>query len=141
MSISVVVPTYNVESTRGTMRQCLESVVSQDAPADEIIVVDSSDDGTTDVIREFEPAVRLIHLPQPTFAGDALNLGVREASGEAIAFIDSDCVAERTWIKGIREGYAQNDGAVDAWFAAKRLVPRRANHIARIWHADAPLEV
>jgi len=112
VKLTVVVPTYNVESTRGTMRQCLESVVSQDAPADEIIVVDSSDDGTTDVIREFEPAVRLIHLPQRTFAGDALNLGVREANGEAIAFIDSDCIAERTWIKGIREGYAQNDGAV-----------------------------
>lgn len=112
MRLTVLVPTWNVESTRGTMRPCLESVLNQEDPADEVIVIDSSDDRTTDVIRSFEPRLRLIHLPQRTYAGDALNLGIREASGEAIAFLDSDCVASPTWLAGIRKAYAEHPEAV-----------------------------
>lgn len=112
MRLTVLVPSWNVESTRGTMRVCLESIINQESPADEIIVIDSSDDSTTDVIRSFEPRVRLIHLSRRTYAGDALNLGAREAGGEVIAFIDSDCVASPTWLSGIRKGYDENPEAV-----------------------------
>ena len=76
-SISIVIPSYN---SKQTINQCLNSVLNQSYQGiQEVIIVDSSDDGTDDVIRQLFPSVKLIHLPKKTFPGAALNMGVRVA--------------------------------------------------------------
>lgn len=106
MRISVVVPSYN--SSR-TIRACLESLLAQERPADEIILVDSSEDDTPLIVgREF-PGVRLIHLPERTLPGPARNLGVERACGELVALIDSDCVALPHWLAEIARAFEDED--------------------------------
>ena len=57
--VSVVIPSYN---SRGTIRACLESVLGQETELTyEVLVADSSDDGTDEIIRADFPGVRLIH--------------------------------------------------------------------------------
>lgn len=100
MKFSVVVPSYNSSST---IRQCLASLLEQQRPADEIIVVDSSDDETPAIIDKEFPAVTLIHLPDKTLPGPARNIGVEQASGDIIAFTDADCVAQSDWLAVLAE--------------------------------------
>jgi len=105
MKISVVIPSYN---QAGTVRNCLRSVLAQQRPADEIIVVDSSTDETPEIIAEEFPEVQLIHLAEKTPPGQARNIGVERASGEVIAFTDSDCVPTPQWLRAIDDAYRRD---------------------------------
>jgi glycosyltransferase involved in cell wall biosynthesis len=92
--ISVIVPSYNSEKT---IEACMQSLIEQTCSPLEIIVVDSSEDGTQEIIRRKFPEVHLIPLSQKTFPGPARNIGAQNSSGQILAFIDSDCIASREW--------------------------------------------
>jgi glycosyltransferase involved in cell wall biosynthesis len=68
---------------------------------DKVIVVDSSDDGTDEIIRHSFPSVKLICLKKRTLAGAARNIGVRAANSEYIAFTDSDCIVDYYWVENM----------------------------------------
>jgi len=98
-SISIIIPSYN---SRKTITQCLNSVLNQSYQGiNEVIVVDSSDDGTDEIISRSFPSFKLIHLEKKTLAGAARNIGVRATNSEYIAFTDSDCIVDYYWIENI----------------------------------------
>jgi glycosyltransferase involved in cell wall biosynthesis len=85
--ISVIIPTYN----RATLvLEALESVLCQDMPGMEIIVVD---DGSTDDTRQrLTPMTSRIGYvyQERTGVSGARNTGIRLARGQWLAFLDSD---------------------------------------------------
>ena len=97
--ISVIVPSYNSSET---IIPCLKSLSEQDFEDDyEIIVVDSSSDGTEKKISELFPRIKLIHLAEKTIPGKGRNIGAGEAEGTILAFTDSDCIVDKKWLKNI----------------------------------------
>jgi glycosyltransferase involved in cell wall biosynthesis len=92
-SLSVVIPCYNASAT---IRCCLDALENQSLPRDcyEIIVADSSADGTTEIIEKHYPNVRLLHSDSRLYYGMARNFGLDAVRAKTILFIDSDCVAE-----------------------------------------------
>ncbi|MEN6392886.1 MAG: glycosyltransferase [Anaerolineaceae bacterium] len=101
--ISVVIPSYNSEKT---IEGCLRSLYDQTHIPSEIIVVDSSWDKTKDIIREKFPHIHLISMNDRTFPGPARNIGAQNSHGRILAFIDSDCIANRDWISKILENHS-----------------------------------
>jgi glycosyltransferase involved in cell wall biosynthesis len=86
---SVLIDTYNHERF---IEQAVVSVLAQDFPAPdrEIIVVDDgSTDRTPEIVRKFEPQVRLLRKANGGQAS-AFNAGIPECKGEIIAFLDGD---------------------------------------------------
>ena len=85
--VSVVIPTYDrIE----TLPRALRSVINQTFPDWELIVVDDgSTDDTDEMILEDYPDIRL-HRQENPGVSSASNVGVALASGEWIAFLDSD---------------------------------------------------
>jgi CDP-glycerol glycerophosphotransferase len=90
--ISVVVPVYNVEEY---LEECLTSVVRQTARDLEILVVDDgSTDGSAAIAQAFaarDERIRIITQPNGGL-GAARNTGAAAATGEYLAFLDSDDV-------------------------------------------------
>jgi glycosyltransferase involved in cell wall biosynthesis len=87
--VSVLIDTYNHERF---IEQAIVSVLEQDFPsADrEIIVVDDgSTDRTPEIVKKFEPHVRLLRKENGGQAS-AFNAGIPECKGEIIAFLDGD---------------------------------------------------
>jgi glycosyltransferase involved in cell wall biosynthesis len=87
--VSVLIDTYNHERF---IEHAITSVLEQDMPMDgvEILVVDDgSTDRTPDIVRQFEPRVRLIRKANGGQAS-AFNTGIRECRGEIVAFLDGD---------------------------------------------------
>lgn len=92
--VSVVVCSYNGATT---LRECLESLMRLDYPDYEVILVDDgSTDGTREIAKEF-PQVFYHHQANQGLSM-ARNVAARMASGELIAYTDSDCVADEHWL-------------------------------------------
>lgn len=108
--ISVIVPSYNSRRTIGT---CLQSLFKQTCDQSfEVIVVDSSSDGTDQGIAEIFPDAKLIHLQEKTIPGTARNIGAQQARGEILAFTDSDCIPASDWLQTICENISSGYGIV-----------------------------
>jgi glycosyltransferase involved in cell wall biosynthesis len=87
MKISIITVSFN---SAKTIRQTIESVLSQDYPDLEYIVVDgASKDGTVDILKEFEGKIKFISEPDKGIY-DALNKGVKMATGDVIGTIGGD---------------------------------------------------
>lgn len=99
--LSVIIASRNSKST---IERCLQSLEKQANPDEaEIIVVDSSEDGTAELVSQEFPFVRLFKFEERKFPGDARNIGVLHARGEILAFTDADCFVNEDWIKRILE--------------------------------------
>ena len=95
--VSVIVPFYNVEKY---IEKCLDSLVNQTLEEIEIILVnDGSQDNSEEKAKEFEkryPNKIKYYKKANGGLGDARNFGIKYASGEYIAFLDSDDFIEPT---------------------------------------------
>ncbi|MEN6484211.1 MAG: glycosyltransferase [Syntrophobacteraceae bacterium] len=94
--VSVVVCAYNAERT---MRMCLDSLQAINYPDYETIVVnDGSADRTLEIARGYEyENVKIIDQPNRGLSA-ARNAGIAAATGDIVAFTDSDCVADPDWL-------------------------------------------
>ncbi len=87
VKVSVIVPTFN---NAQYLRKCLDSLVNQTLNNMEIIVVnDGSTDNTKEILKEYSKKVKVINQKNKGIA-ESRNKGIEEASGEYIAFVDSD---------------------------------------------------
>src|SRR6202790_5136894 len=92
--VSVVVCAYNAERT---MAACLASLEPLDYPDYEVIVVnDGSKDRTLEISERF-PFCRIISQENKGLSA-ARNVGAEAATGEIVAYTDSDCVADPDWL-------------------------------------------
>jgi glycosyltransferase involved in cell wall biosynthesis len=94
--ISVVVPCRGHASE---LRNCLLGLQQQIITSSyEVIVVDSAaDPAVVDVVADFSTS-RLVRSASGLLAGEARNLGVREARGHYLAFTDADCIPQPGWL-------------------------------------------
>ena len=90
-SISVIVPVYQAEKY---LKKCVESVTKQTFPDWELLLVD---DGCTDASPAIcdacaaeDDRIRVFHRKKNAGVSEARNLGLREAKGDYIAFLDVD---------------------------------------------------
>jgi glycosyltransferase involved in cell wall biosynthesis len=105
--LTVVIATRN----RGIGAACTIASIIRTEPAEvaaglELIVVDQSDDDTTECA--VTPYLQLAHVRYLRTAsrglGMARNVGVAAARGEWIAFTDDDCTPGPDWLAGLRRG-------------------------------------
>ena len=100
MKISVVIPVFNEEKY---IANCLDTLVNQEEPADEIIIVDNnSTDRTAWIVKKYP--VILTHEKKQGMI-PARNHGFNLAKYEIIARTDADSRLPRTWIKQIKSHF------------------------------------
>jgi len=113
MDISIIVPTYN---RKIFLENCLKSLFNQTYPKNqyEIIVVDDgSTDGTREMIKRLKTDSNLRYFYQENQGpAAARNLGIKNAKGKIIAFIDSDCLAFPDWLRIIALSFKKPAKAV-----------------------------
>jgi len=88
--VSVIIPVYNVEAY---LASCLTSVINQTYSNLEIIIIDDgscdASGGIADEFADTDSRIRVIHQDNHGIA-ETRNVGLREANGEWIFFVDGD---------------------------------------------------
>jgi GT2 family glycosyltransferase len=105
--VSVLVVTFN----RGkVMQQCLQSLSRQTYPRDryEIIVIDDASTDDTAYLAETEGA-RVISHPANKGIPSARNTGMQAATGDIIAYIDDDAIADPQWLEHLIQPFHRAD--------------------------------
>ncbi|HEY5915499.1 MAG TPA: glycosyltransferase, partial [Verrucomicrobiae bacterium] len=93
--VSVVVASYNGERT---LNACLNSLEELDYPDFEVILVDDGSNDATPEIARLHPKARYLRHQKNLGLSAARNTGIAAASGEIVAFTDSDCRADESWL-------------------------------------------
>lgn len=98
VKISIVVPFYN---SSATLEKALRSIEQQTLSDYEVILVDDgSSDASPDIARQFP--WQTIRNNERLGPAKSRNVGIRTAKGEIIAFMDSDCIADRHFLANIK---------------------------------------
>lgn len=113
--LSVIIASYNSEKT---ISACLESLYNQKTEKKiEIILIDSSSDNTLGIVKKKFPSVRIISFSERKYPGDARNHGISAARSDIIAFVDSDCTVEESWVDEVlnshKKDYLTIGGAIE----------------------------
>ena len=90
MKISIIIPVYNAENF---LKECLESVISQTIKEKEILCIDDgSTDDSYEILQQYQrkyPFIRVFRQENKG-AGEARNIGLKEAVGRYVCFLDAD---------------------------------------------------
>ena len=131
LSISVAIITLNrAESLKDT----LTSLTRQRRQPDEVVVVDNgSTDHTREVVLSFRdrPNVKYVYEAARGIP-HARNAGILNATGDIVACLDDDCIADEHWLKkleipfvrdpnigvvgGVLSGFKVGEGVVEAFY-------------------------
>ncbi|WMJ85814.1 glycosyltransferase family 2 protein [Anaerocolumna sp. MB42-C2] len=94
MFFSIIIPIYNVEKY---LNKCVSSILKQDFVDFELLLInDCSTDNSLQIAQEYvkDNRVQLINKESNSGLSDTRNIGIRNAKGQYIIFIDSDDYVE-----------------------------------------------
>lgn len=131
IKISVITAVYN---SRDTLKQALASILSQSHPAVELIVIDgASTDGSLDILERYRQYFDVFISESDDGIYDALNKGIKSATGDVVGFLHADDVLQNTEVL-CKVAAAFSDPAVDAVYGDLVYVARKnINHVLRYW--------
>jgi glycosyltransferase involved in cell wall biosynthesis len=137
MKFSVVTVSYN---QRQYLEQALSSVLGQDFPAIEYIVVDpGSTDGSRELIESFRSRLAATVFEPDQGAADGLNKGFRLATGDIFGFLNSDDALLPGAMKNVSKTFEQNPDC-DIVMGNGFIVDANGRRIRRIRAAGFTLE-
>ena len=94
MKISIITVCYNADRT---IREAIESVLSQSYKDIEYIIIDgNSTDNTLNIINEYKDRITVIVSEPDKGIYDAMNKGIKKATGEVIGILNSDDIYQDT---------------------------------------------
>lgn len=128
MNISVVILTHNRDKD---CAEAIESCLNQGLKPLEIIVVDDQSSIPFEYYRlENYPKIEIIRTETELGSAAARNLGIKQAKGNIVAFIDDDCIANHDWIKTIRQVFEETNADI----AGGRVLPIYSSSLPEWWN-------
>ena len=109
--LSVVLPCRNGAAT---VAEQLEALAAQDwsEPWELVVVDNGSTDDSMKIVERYRnrfPALRIVDASERPGLAPALNAGVREARGEAVAFVNDDDLVAEGWLAAMGEALERHD--------------------------------
>ena len=131
LKITIITVAYNSEKT---IMETLQSVHSQTYPNIEHIVVDGgSKDSTLSIVGRFRHITKTISEPDYGIY-DAMNKGLRMATGDIIGFLNSDDIyADDLVLERIANVFELKN--TDSLYSDLEYFDNNANNVVRVWNA------
>jgi glycosyltransferase involved in cell wall biosynthesis len=136
MTVSVIVPVYNEETT---VSRVLERLLSSPYFTEVVCVDDGSTDRSLIELEKFGEDITLIHFEENRGKGQALAAGIERATGDLVAFIDADLTnLTDDHIETLLSPIFRGDADVVLGYAKRGEVPNLAAHLTgqRVYYRE-----
>ena len=133
MKVSIITVCFNSQET---IKETIESVISQTYKNIEYIVIDGkSNDGTCSIINQFNTSISKFVSEKDNGIYDALNKGIRMSTGDIVGFLHADDVFDnKTVIEKVVKSFDIN---IDILYGDINYVNRtNLNKIVRKWKSS-----
>ncbi len=134
MKVSIITVVYN---NARHIEGCIKSVLSQDYPGLEYIVIDNkSKDGTEEIVRKYKDQIDVIISEKDKGHIDAMNKGLKVAKGDVIGFLHSDDFYPR---QGIITEVAETfkSSPIDSLYGDLVYIKNKKRKIFRYWKSGS----
>ena len=96
LSCTVVIASFRPGQV---IKHCVQAVLAQQGVARfDVIVVDSSTDGTVERLQQEFPSIEVVALGRQTYQSEARNIGIARTHAPFIAITDQDCIVPPDWL-------------------------------------------
>lgn len=128
IKISVITPSFNQEKY---IERTIKSVLGQDYPAIEYIIIDGgSTDGTLEILKKYDRQIKWIS-EKDKGQSDALNKGIKMSTGEIIGYLNADDTYEIGALRRIADVFVSNPSIM--WLTGRcRIVDENDKEIRRM---------
>lgn len=110
VEVSIVIAAHNA---RPALVQSLPALLAQEGiEAAEIIVADSSTDGTAQWVTDYFPSICLLHHDEPLTVPELRGRAIAAAQGEIIAILDPFSVVAQGWLAALRQAHRNRPNGV-----------------------------
>lgn len=133
MTISLITPSYN---SAATISRTIESVISQNYTDLEYIIIDgASKDNTAEIVRSYQDKIKINFISEPDNGiYDAMNRGIKIASGEIIGVLNSDDLFNGGEVlKSVVKAFTNKE--VEAVYGDIKYFAGDTNKVTRYWRA------
>lgn len=126
LKISIITPSYNQGNF---IERTIRSVIDQAYPNLEYIVIDGgSTDGTLEILRKYETRLRWVSEKDRGQA-EAINKGLKMATGDIVAYLNSDDMYLQNTLQDVNEFFQKNQGT--KWLYGKCTIIDENDKIKR----------
>lgn len=133
MKFSVITISYNSEAT---INDTIQSVLSQDYPDIEYIIVDGgSKDNTLEIINKYKDKIAKIISEPDQGIYDAMNKGIKLATGEVIGILNSDDFYKNSNVLSNVAKVFQQTGLEAVYGNIEYIDQEEINRVVRFWKA------
>jgi GT2 family glycosyltransferase len=135
--VSVIICCYTLERLNDIV-EAVESVLTQTLKPFEIIVAVDNNEELFHYLGKIRlPDTRIILNTKARGFSQTKNLGILEAKGHVVAFLDDDAVAEKTWLEKLIKPFLPIKSTPDEYSPQKNIVATGGTTIPR-WSQGAP---
>lgn len=128
---SIIMPVYSVEKY---IEDCVKSITNQDFADFELILVDDctpdNSGAICDELAKSDARIRVFHLPENVGANNARTVGLNNARGEYVTFMDSDDTVEAGVFKRVYDEIQKNHPQI-VMFGAREKYYNKNNELYR----------
>ena len=135
MGLSVIIPCYNAEATLTTQLEAL-STQQWSQPWELIISDNGCTDNSMEIARECKdhfPGFRIVDSSRKKRQSHALNVGIRAARYDKLAFCDADDEVAPGWLASMGDALQKYDVVYGQFHFDKFNEPCQAEHAAQKW--------
>lgn len=134
MKLSIITITYN---SAATLEATIQSVINQDYPNIEYIIIDGkSTDSTLEIVTKYKSKIAKVISEKDHGLYDALNKGILNATGDVIGFLHSDDVYyDNTILSQVMTAFANQPEAQGLYGDLIFVERLDLNKIKRVWHS------
>jgi len=143
MLVSVVVCTHSLNNF-GNLQEAVDSLINQTYDQMEIVIVVDGNKELYDVLMnnyDTSDSIKIVSSNVNIGISGARNIGIKEAKGDVIAFIDDDATADNNWATSLVDIYERGDAIsvggkiVPMWLGGKpRYFPEELGWLVGITH-------
>jgi len=128
MKLSIIIPSYNSGKYLG---KCLKSIFNQSYQNFEVIVIDGhSSDRSREILKHYSLCENFrCELREPQGEYDAINAGMKLATGDVVAYLDADDTYEPECFERVVQAFRQNPDTL--WLYGKGKIIDKEGHESR----------